>query len=227
MTHTITNRGDTTEILIYDVIGESMFGGISANELVSDLNDVQSPTINLRINCPGGSVFEGFALFEALKRHPARVEVNIDSLAASFGSLLAMVGDVIRVAEYSDWMMHEAWGVMAGDAAEHRRYADLLQAKSDHSAEIYARRSGKPLEEIKEMLAAETWLHGQDIVDAGFADEVVAADAIAAAWFDPSMFRNTPADLAAEMNQREPAGTPETWKRSAAERKLRLTKAGR
>jgi hypothetical protein len=121
------NRGKTGEIWLYDQVGEGFFGGMSAKQFNDELNKLgKVDTVNLRINSPGGSVFDGVAIYNALKRHPARVEVDVDGIAASIASVIAMAGDEIRMASNSMMMIHDPHGFSQGGAGDMRKTADLL-----------------------------------------------------------------------------------------------------
>lgn len=174
-TVTIRNKSDdTAEILLYDQIGEDFFGGVSAKTFAEQLKGVKAKTINLRINSPGGSVFDGFAMFESLKRHKARVEVDIDGLAASAASVIAMAGDEIRVGESSFVMIHEPFGGVMGTAGDMRDTANLLDKIRDQITAAYEKRTGNSAEQLNEWMAAETWFTGPEAVEAGFADKLTA-----------------------------------------------------
>ncbi len=188
-------KGTTAEILIYDDIGESFFGsGISAKQFVRDLADLSKDvsTINVRINSFGGQVFDGFAIYNALKRHKARIEVDVDGIAASISSLIAMAGDQIRMAENSMLMMHEPMSIAFGNAADMRSEADLLDQIRDLLVNTYAGRSGMSVETVSDAVTAETWFTADEAVEAGLADRVTEAMKIAAHG-DRSRFKRVPA----------------------------------
>src|SRR6266498_184276 len=136
----ISNKAeDTTLIDIYDEI--SWFG-ISAADFVKELRAVSTPKIELHINSPGGDVFDGVAIYNALRQHDAQVHVVIDSLAASAASFIAMAGDKITATATAMLMIHDAWGLVNGNAADMRDAADRLDKHSDNIASIYAARAG-------------------------------------------------------------------------------------
>ncbi|MGE4297029.1 MAG: head maturation protease, ClpP-related [Desulfovibrionaceae bacterium] len=182
---------DVVEIYIYDIIGQDWLGqGVSAAQFVRDLQDITASTIRLCINSPGGLVWEGVAIYNALRRHPARVEVHVDGLAASIASLIAMAGDTITMAANAMMMIHNPWACCCGDARDMREYADFLDKIRGQLAETYAARSGKPVSDIVAMLDAETWLTAAEAVELGLAD--AATDMSAAATADISIFNNPP-----------------------------------
>nr|DAT72759.1 MAG TPA: major capsid protein [Bacteriophage sp.] len=161
---------DTAEISIYDEIGG---GGISAQQFAKDFKALghNLKQINLHIHSPGGDVFDGIAIYNLLKNHPANKTVTIDGLAASMASVIAMAGTEIIMPENA-MMIHKPWGVQGGDADDMRKYADLLDKVEDTLIPAYAAKTGKSAKELAEMLAAETWLNGKECVEHGFADKL-------------------------------------------------------
>jgi ATP-dependent protease ClpP protease subunit len=161
------------EILIYDPIGGGFFGdGVTAKRFVDDLEglgDVRD--ILVRINSPGGEVFDGFAIFNALKNHPAQVHVQIDGLAASIASVIAMSGDLITVGDGAMLMIHDPWSLAMGDADDMRAAADMLDKVKVGIAQAYVNRTGLDAAEIDAMMTAETWFTADEAVAQGFADE--------------------------------------------------------
>lgn len=162
---------DTAEISIYDEIG---FWGVSAASFAQDLKDCGNnlKQINLHIHSPGGDVFDGIAIYNLLKNHPANVTVYIDGLAASMASVIAMAGNEIIMPENAMMMIHKPWGIQGGDAEDMRKYADLLDKVENTLIPAYANKTGKTPEELAEMLSAETWLNGKECVEQGFADKL-------------------------------------------------------
>lgn len=165
---------DTTEILIYDDIGESWWGGVSAEELVKQLNEIDTPKIDVRINSPGGEIFDGVAIYNGLKRHPAYVTVYVDALAASAASFIAQAGDERVMLRGSTMMIHDGMTFAYGNEAELLKTADTLGKLSNTVADIYARRSGMDdVETWREFMRAEVWYTADEAVDAGLADRVL------------------------------------------------------
>ncbi|AKD38147.1 putative Clp-like protease [Pasteurella multocida subsp. multocida OH4807] len=162
---------DTADISIYDEIGG---WGISAKAFAKQLKDLGNvKKINLHIHSPGGSVFDGMAIFNLLNNHSAKKTVYIDGLAASIASVIAMVGDVVIMPENAMMMIHKPWGIQGGDAEDMRKYADLLDKIEETLISAYTKKTGKSAEELAEMLAEETWLNGKECVEHGFADQFV------------------------------------------------------
>lgn len=158
------------EIYIYDEIG---YWGVTAKQFVANLKALGEIThIKLHINSPGGDVFDGIAIFNALKFHGAAITVYIDGLAASMASVIAMVGNPVIMPENTMMMIHKPWGFAGGDADDMRDYADLLDKVESVLIPAYASKTGKSHDEIAAMLEDETWLTGEECLAQGFADQV-------------------------------------------------------
>lgn len=160
------------EILIYDEIGGSF--GVSAEEFVTDLMGITAKNIDVRINSPGGSVFDAIAIYNALVKHPANVTTYVDALAASAASIIAMGGDSVVMMVGSQMMIHDAMGAEMGNARDFREMADFLDDQTRNIASIYAYKSGNQadIENWLGLMANETWMMAQEAVDLGLADSV-------------------------------------------------------
>lgn len=171
----ITNAVDSNEaeVMLYDEIGG--WWGRTADDLIAELRDITAPRMRVRINSPGGSVFEGIAIANALRAHPANVTVQIDSLAASIASVIAMAGDRIEMAPNSMLMIHDASGLCLGNASDMEEMAELLDLISDNIADAYAARAGGTRDEWRARMQTETWYLPEDAVENGLADEAVQA----------------------------------------------------
>ncbi|NUP36195.1 MAG: hypothetical protein HOY76_03995 [Streptomyces sp.] len=170
----ITNAADSdeAEIMLYDEIGG--WYGATADQFIADLRGVSAPNLRVRINSPGGSVFEGIAIANALRSHPANVVIQVDSLAASIASVIAMAGDRVEMAPNSMLMVHDASGVCLGNASDMQEMAQLLDLISDNIADAYAARAGGTREQWREVMRAESWYLPDDAVKAGLADEALS-----------------------------------------------------
>jgi len=182
------------EILIYDEIGAF---GVPAKAFLDELKALgQVAELTVRINSPGGSVFDGVAIYNALKRHDARVTVWIDGIAASIASMIAMAGDEVVMPENALLVLHDPSGLVAGTALDMRAMADALDRMRVGMVAAYRDKSGRDDAEIEALMAAETWLSAQEAVALGLADRVEQPVRMAA-HFDLSRFRNPPPQLAA------------------------------
>jgi len=162
----------TAEIFIYDEIGGSM--GIDAAQFVEDLQAIDADNIDVRINSPGGDVFDSIAIYNALVKHPANITVYVDALAASGASIIAMSGDKVVMMVGSQLMIHDALAPTLGNAADHEEMAEWLHGQSDNLSTIYAARGGGEAKDWRAMMVAETWLFANEAVDLRLADEVYA-----------------------------------------------------
>ena len=163
------------------IMGDIGSWGISAKQFATDLKAQAegASLINLDLHSLGGDVMDGIAIYNLLKNHPARVHITITGIAASMGSVIAMAGDVVRIPANAWMMIHSPWGIQGGNASDMREYADLLDRFEGSLLLAYTEKTGKSEEEIKALLAEETWLMGAEVVEHGFADEVL--DAVEAA----------------------------------------------
>jgi len=158
------------EILIYDDIGVDWYGdGISAKS-IKDKLDRMSGDITVRINSPGGDVFEGIAIYNLLKVRG--VSVVVDGLAASAASVIAMAGANIAVGCGAMLMIHNPWTMTVGDAAEMDKTASMLREVGASLADIYENRTGLARETISAMMDAETWISADEARTMGFADAI-------------------------------------------------------
>ncbi|HEX6968901.1 MAG TPA: head maturation protease, ClpP-related [Micromonosporaceae bacterium] len=181
----IENRTDEVpSIWLYDEVG--LFG-VGAAEFTKDLRNIRADTIDLHINSPGGDVFDGVTIMNALKNHPARVNVHVDGLAASAASFIMMAGDSISIARNAQVMVHEGHAVCAGDSRDMRKCADLLDKVSDNIADVYAQRTGHTVEHWRDIMREETWYTADEAVQAGLADKVSGATKPTNTW-DLSVF---------------------------------------
>lgn len=179
-------------IEVYDEIGGF---GVTPSDFKAQLSDAGRGNVTVRLNSPGGDVFAGITIFNDLVAHPGKVRVEIAGLAASAASLIAMAGDEIAIAENAFLMLHRAWGVTIGNEADHAEQAGVLRKVDDALAQTYAKRTGNPVEAIRKMMEAETWLKGDEAKRLGFANEVMGAVSIGAR-FDLSIYAKVPSALA-------------------------------
>jgi len=191
------------ELYLYGQIGKDFFGeGISADQVVKDLNALgKKKQITVRIDSPGGAVFEGTNIYNALVRNPAKIHIEIDALAASIASIIAMAGDRIRIADNAMMMIHEPAGVVMGTAKDMRDLANLLDKTRGNLIGIYAKRTGLDNEKVSSLMQAESWFNATEALQAGFVTDILPAKiANNSASFDKNLlaklgYRNIPAYL--------------------------------
>lgn len=161
---------DSADVYIYDSIGG--WFGVAAAAFVREINALDVGTINLYVNSPGGDVYDGVAIMNALSRHKAKVIATVDGLAASAASYIIQAADEIVMGHGAELMIHDAWSIAMGDAATLREVADDLDRISNTIADVYARRAGGDIETWREAMLAETWYSAEEAVTAGLADRV-------------------------------------------------------
>jgi ATP-dependent protease ClpP protease subunit len=192
--------GEAAEVAIYDEIGG---WGVTAQAFIAELKSITADRINLRLSSPGGEIFDGIAVYNALRSHNAYVTTYVDSLAASIASVIALAGDRVVMQPHSQLMIHDGSGLCIGNAADMREMADLLDRQSDNIAGIYADRAGGTVGQWRKRMQAETWYSDREAVAAGLADQVAKSerqaepdDAPMAARFDLSGYRHAGRDHA-------------------------------
>lgn len=192
---------DETEVWIYAEIGEDYWGdgsAVGARKFAEELAKVKTPRIVVRLNSPGGDVFEGQAIYSVLKNHPASVTTSIDGLAASVASVIALAGDHVVMGENALYMIHEPYGWVAGGADDLRKYAELLEKTGETMAGVYQAKTGMSARDIAAAMAEETWYTAEEALAAGFVDEISPnIRAVAMVDFDPKAlgYRRPPAAL--------------------------------
>lgn len=191
-----SDTGSSADIYIYDIIGDS-WDGTTAKQFAADLKELGSPkTLNVFINSPGGVISDGVSIYNVLRRHAARKIVQIDGLAASIASIVAMAGDEIKMASNGMMMIHDPWGFAIGTSAEMRKAAEALDKMRGTLIDTYAKRTGGTANKIGDMMAAETWFTAEEAIDEGFADSITEEVEMAAlAKYDLSTFHNLPRSL--------------------------------
>lgn len=199
-------RGNRGEIWLYDQVGASFFSdGVTAKSFQKDLAALgKVTTINLHINSPGGDVFDGFAIYNQLAHHPARIEVDIDGVAASIASIIAMAGDEIRIAKNAQLMIHNPRGFAAGDEAEMQRVAALLRNVKANLVDTYRDRTGNTAEKLAAWMDEETWFSATAAVEHGFATAVSKETPVTACFGLMGEFRNVPEALKRQLQTSVP-----------------------
>lgn len=180
----------TAEIRIYEEIGA---WGITAKQFADDLAALGDLTaINVRINSPGGDVFEALAIHNALQRHPAKVTTYIDGLCASAATIIALAGDETHMVSNGMYMIHEPWTFAGGDAEAMQKSADLLNTTAEQIVSMYARKTGLTADELRAKMQSETWMTAQEALDEGFVDVIDEPLRVAAKAHDLSRFTHPP-----------------------------------
>jgi ATP-dependent protease ClpP protease subunit len=212
----IEQAGREATVYIYDIIGESWAGGVSAREFVPQLAALDVDTIHLRINSPGGDVFDGRAIANALAQHPAHVVAHIDGQAASAATYVALAADEVEIADGGFFMIHNAWTIAIGNADEFVATADLLRKVDGSIVADYQRKTGQTPEQLNEWMAATTWFTAEEAVAHGFVDRIAQGQKAAKNQWNLEAYGNAPAALT-----EQPEPEPE-FDRAALERRLSL-----
>lgn len=161
---------DSAEVYIYDEIGGSF--GVDATEFIKELDALTVKHITVRINSPGGSLFDSIAIHNALVQHKAKILTRVDSLAASGASIIAMAGDEVEMMPGSQLMVHDALGFELGNQADMEAMARFLGLQSDNIADLYAGKAGGTRDEWRTRMLAETWMFAEEAIALGLADRV-------------------------------------------------------
>lgn len=214
----IVAKENVATVWLYDEIGP---WGVTAKMFADELKAAGAiQRINVQINSPGGDVFDGLAIYNALVKHAATVEVEIDGYAASIASIIAMAGDTIRIADNAMMMIHNPWTIAMGEASDFRKTADTLDQVRDQLIKTYAKRTGQSAEALGQMMDAETWLESGPAVEQGFADEVLGEQRLAASAMKAEFHKEPPKDWEPKTEVHKPH-----WKRTSATLKTRIAQA--
>lgn len=215
----------SAEILIYGDIGESWWSeSVSAGDFVRELAALDVEAVTVRIASIGGSVPDGIAIYNAMKRHPANITTVVDSMALSIASLIACAGDTRQMAENATLMVHAPWTIAAGNAVELRECADMLDTWAGAMSTSYSAATGEtPAQALARLTdGKDHWYTAEEAKAAGFIDEIVSAAPVAAmAGFDLSKFRDVPAHIVVALNDAK-----HQQLNAAAKRKKKMKMAG-
>ena len=159
--------GDITS-WAWEELGE--MSNVLLSKKLEELGDVS--VIDVYINSYGGEVAEGLAIYNALKRHKAKIRTHVDGFACSIASVIFMAGDERIMPSTSCLMIHNPWTVTAGNAKELRKQAEDLDVIGECSINAYMEHVNISEDELKELLDNETWLSSKEAVELGFATEV-------------------------------------------------------
>jgi ATP-dependent protease ClpP protease subunit len=205
----VRNSANEATLYIYDVIDQ--YWGVSAASVVDALASVEYvPTLHLRINSPGGDVFEGRAIVESIKRFAGKTIAHVDSLAASAATSIAIACDEVEIAQGAFFMIHNASGLVWGDKQAMRNTADLLEKVEGSIVYDYVAKSGKEAAAIVDWMDAETWFTADEAIANGFCDRLAAtAEPKAKNTWNLAAYAKAPQALLAA-NPELPASLPES-----------------
>jgi len=179
-TFKVSKDGASAEIDIYGSIGEDYWGDgavTSARDFSKELNNLPASVkqIVVRLNSPGGSVFDGIAIYERLKSSKKKVICYIDGVAASIASVIAMAADEVHIGEGAMMMVHAPWSMTVGNSKEHEKTIEILEKIENQMVGIYSRRTGLSRMEVEKWLEDDTWFTSEEAKDVGLVDTIVAA----------------------------------------------------
>jgi ATP-dependent Clp protease protease subunit len=166
---------DNPELYIYEQIGfDWMSGeGVSAMQFADQLNNLEGKDLTVRINSPGGDVFDGVAIYNQLNTYTGHVHVIVDGIAASAASIIAMAGDRVSMAQTSQLMIHDAWTMAMGNEQAMREIADVLEKIDDQIAGVYSIRSGRRKNTWREIMNKDTYFTPEEAIEAKLVDDVL------------------------------------------------------
>ena len=170
----VKNDDKNAELMLYGDIAESFWGDtISAKEVTEYLTDLDVENINVYINSNGGVVDTAIAINNALRRHKAKVTVNIDGIAASAATLITCAGDTVKMPKNALFMIHNPLTIAMGDSEEMRKQADVLEKHKNSILETYLQKVNIDKEKLSELMDNETWLSAEEALEYGFIDEII------------------------------------------------------
>jgi len=172
-------KDESADLFIYDVVGDSWTGNDAAT-LVKAVNGLKKKHINCRINSPGGSVFDGVAVYNALKNHEGGVTTYVDGLAASIASIIALAGDKVVMADNAMMMIHNPWTMAMGDSSDMRKTADVLDQIKETLINTYVAKTGKSREAVAADMEKETWFTAKEAKAYGLVTDIEGGMKIAA-----------------------------------------------
>jgi ATP-dependent Clp endopeptidase proteolytic subunit ClpP len=194
-----SSSDDAAEVIIYDAIGWPFN---DAGEFVRAVSAIDARQLIVRINSPGGDVFDAMAIYNALRSHKSRVITRIESLAASAASFVVLAGKEVQAYPNAMIMIHEPWVVAAGNQHDLRDIADVLEKINTNMVDVYAQNSNIGKREMRDLLRAETWFTASEAKERGFVDTILDGKG-AKAEFDLSVFSRVPDGIHAERCGRE------------------------
>ena len=146
------------------------------NAFRKELANYKDNDITVWVNSPGGDVFAGATIYNALKEHKGKVTVKVDSQAMSIASVIAMAGDEVLMSPVAVFMIHNPWSGVRGDMHDMRKMADVLDTIKETLINAYVSKTGKSKAEISKLMDDETWLSAEKAQNMGFADGILYND---------------------------------------------------
>lgn len=204
----VTNKSDDIdELYVYDFIGEFMGMGVSAEKFAKTVRQSNAQEIHIRINSPGGSVFDGRAMAAALADSKIKTIAYVDGICASAATTIAVACDEVVMAKGSEFMIHNSWTIAGGDKNDLLKVAESLENIDKDIASDYADKTGIDIKDVKQMMDDETWLNADSALEKGFADSI-AGESIEN-QFDLSVYDHAPEEKNVIKALAEPEVKPE------------------
>lgn len=173
MKYFFKNEANNAELHIYDFIGDDGWGnGVTAEKVQDELNSANNKPLDIFINSNGGEVFEGFAIYNIIKRYAGQKTVYIDGIAASIASVIALAGDRVIMPTASMMMIHNASGLAIGNAEEMKKVVNALEQINETIKDIYKAKTNLSDEKLSELMDNETFMTAKECLDYGFIDEI-------------------------------------------------------
>jgi len=231
--NTTTESGTEATIYLYDTIVSTeweadYWGGITPMMFITELANIAADTVHLRISSPGGDVFAARVMEQSIRESSKTIIAHIDGVCASAMTYVALACSQVVMASGAMFMIHNAWTGAWGDKHDLTKTATLLDKIDNTLATTYASKTGKSVEDIAAYMDAETWFTAQEALDAGFVDEISAAQngqngtQNSTTW-NMSVYQNAPKQPSPKTKPAPEAETPPptlNFDRAAAERRL-------
>lgn len=178
-------------------IGDYFENGIAARDVAEMLQNAGGDDLTITLKSDGGDVFEGLSIYNQISQYSGRVVIEVDAIAASIASVIAMAADELAIHGKSMLMIHNPMTAAAGDAAVFRGVADILDVVAEQIAGVYSDRSGKPVADFLEMMKSDRYITDVEAVEMGLADRIIESGrkstesrkSLAACASFPSMMR--------------------------------------
>lgn len=187
--------GREATVYLYDVIGEDWYGGVSAQRFVTELTSLDVDTVHLRINSPGGDVFEGRTMATALRQLKAKTIAHIDGHAASAATYIALACDEVLMAPGAFFMIHKAWTCACGNSTDFVQTVNLLNKVDESIVADYVAKTGASAGDIEKWMAAETWFTADEALEHKFIDGIEDDAPAAKNCWNLAAFKNAPKAL--------------------------------
>lgn len=180
------------DMIVSDEVTAEWFGGVAPQSFIKTLAGITAPVIHLRINSPGGDVFAGRVIEQAIKETDAKVIAHVDGFAASAASYVALAADEVVISEGGFFMIHKAWTMAYGNSNEMLSAAGLLEKIDSSLVKTYVNATGQSAAQIEDWMFNETWFTADEAVGAGFADRIADAKVKNFTKWDLSAYAHAP-----------------------------------